>query len=114
MQHGKRIEHLMKQGLGHVMIVVSRVSQVGWSVDFTSNFADMLGSVAVNSDMIGAIRCLRAEGIKTALLTNNFNIPDRRPLAFLDASLFDVVSTLVIVNDQYRYHISSIWYWWYW
>lgn len=41
-------------------------------------------------EMIDAVRCLRAEGIKTALLTNNFNLPSGRYLP-VDTSLFDVV-----------------------
>jgi len=54
----------------------------------------MLSSLNVHADMLCAIHCLRAEGIKTALLTNNFNLPNRRHLPLADASLFDVVSRL--------------------
>jgi len=52
----------------------------------------MFGSLSVHAEMLCAVRCLRSEGIKTALLTNNFNLPNKRRLPDLDASLFDVVS----------------------
>ena len=52
----------------------------------------MLESLDVRAEMLCAVRCLRSEGIKTALLTNNFNLPERRHLPLVDASLFDVVS----------------------
>ncbi|XP_052237570.1 acyl-CoA dehydrogenase family member 10-like isoform X2 [Dreissena polymorpha] len=42
--------------------------------------------------MIDAIKCVRAEGLKTALLTNNwFNIKDQESFIPLDLTLFDVV-----------------------
>ena len=50
-------------------------------------------SVTPYPEMIDALRCLRAEGIKTALLTNNFNLPNGRYIP-LDTSLFDIVSCL--------------------
>ena len=42
-------------------------------------------------EMIDALRCLRAGGIKTALLTNNFDLPTGSYIP-VDTSLFDVVS----------------------
>ena len=71
--------------------------QVGWTVDlsqFTTSYTQMLANMPVYADMISAIHCLRAEGIKTALLTNNFDLPNMRPMPVIDASLFDVVGTL--------------------
>ena len=44
------------------------------------------------SEMVDALQCLRSEGIKTALLTNNFNLPNGRYLP-VDPNLFDVVCT---------------------
>jgi len=58
----------------------------------------MFGSLSVHAEMLDAVRCLRAEGIKTALLTNNFNLPNSRRLPDLDASLFDVVSHALTVS----------------
>jgi len=60
--------------------------------EFASHFIEMLSHVSVYSEMISAIQCLRADGVKTALLTNNFNLAIRRHMSLLDASLFDVVS----------------------
>ena len=48
-------------------------------------------------NMIDAIRCLRAEGIKTAVLTNNFELPDHSTYLPIDRSLFDVVSLYIII-----------------
>ena len=44
-----------------------------------------------NPVMLEAVRCLRAEGIKTALLTNNFEFMGLRHLP-ANSGLFDVVS----------------------
>jgi len=52
----------------------------------------MLATASVYPEMLCAIRCLRADGIKTALLTNNFNLQLRPHMTLIDASLFDVVS----------------------
>jgi len=43
-------------------------------------------------EMLDAIKCLRAEGIKTALLTNNFKSSSGGTFQPLDEKLFDVVS----------------------
>jgi len=61
--------------------------------EFASQFIEMLSNVDVYPEMVCAIRCLRADGVKTALLTNNFNLSIRRHMSLIDASLFDVVST---------------------
>jgi len=59
--------------------------------DFANQFIAMLSTVSIYPEMLCAIRCLRADGIKTALLTNNFNLSIRYHMSLLDASLFDVV-----------------------
>lgn len=43
-------------------------------------------------EMLDAIQCLRAEGIKTALLTNNFRLANGTTHQPLDETLFDAVS----------------------
>jgi len=63
--------------------------------EFASQFIEMLSNVDVYPEMVCAIRCLRADGVKTALLTNNFNLSIRRHMSLIDASLFDVVSTFL-------------------
>jgi len=52
-------------------------------------------SITPYPEMIDALRCLRAEGIKTALLTNNFNLPNGTYIP-LDTSLFDIVSCPIV------------------
>ena len=42
-------------------------------------------------EMIDAVQCLRAEGIKTAVLTNNWFLSKNQSLLPLDRSLFNVV-----------------------
>ena len=46
-------------------------------------------------EMLEAIRCLRAYGLKTALLTNNWFVDENKTKTLLpvDSSLFDVVCT---------------------
>ena len=45
-------------------------------------------------EMLDAIQCIRAEGIKTALLTNNSFLSPGVSACPVDQSLFDVVSIL--------------------
>ena len=71
---------------------------MGWRVDlseFIGEFEQMPLS-DVHPAMMSAIQCLRAEGIKTAVLTNYFNLPNRRHLSLLDASLLDLVTTRLV------------------
>ncbi|KAJ8415481.1 hypothetical protein AAFF_G00424610 [Aldrovandia affinis] len=50
------------------------------------------GSMAQPLDAVmDAVRCLRAEGLKTAVLTNNFFLPGGATFLPLDRSLFDVI-----------------------
>ncbi|KAK3594564.1 hypothetical protein CHS0354_013328 [Potamilus streckersoni] len=44
-----------------------------------------------HAQLLDAVRCLRAEGLKTALLTNNWLIGDRDTKSPFDVSLFDVI-----------------------
>ena len=46
--------------------------------------------------MIDAVKSVRAEGMKTALLTNNwFNLNSKQSYIPLDLSMFDVVRNLI-------------------
>jgi len=47
-------------------------------------------------EMLDAIHCLRAEGIKMALLTNNSESRNSGTYQSLDEKLFDVVSVLYL------------------
>ena len=44
-------------------------------------------------EMVDAVKCVRAEGLKTALLTNNWFTDEQKSASLvpLDTSLFDVV-----------------------
>lgn len=42
--------------------------------------------------MAEAVQCIRAEGLKTALLSNNFCLPNGESFLPLDQKHFDVVS----------------------
>ena len=50
------------------------------------------GQIEVLPEMLDAIQCVRAEGIKTALLTNNWLSDASETHRPVDANLFDVVS----------------------
>ena len=43
-------------------------------------------------EMVDAIQCIRAEGIKTALLTNNWITDSGESVCPVDKKLFDIVS----------------------
>ena len=67
--------------------------QLGHSVDF-SDLVPMFHRTSSEPfpQMIDAVRCVRAEGLKTALLTNNwFNAGEHQTFIPIDLSLFDVV-----------------------
>ncbi|XP_071094392.1 acyl-CoA dehydrogenase family member 10-like isoform X1 [Haliotis cracherodii] len=65
--------------------------KVGRKVD-ASSLVEKLGmSVTAYPQIVDAIRCIRAEGIKTALLTNNWFINRAESLVPVDRSLFDVI-----------------------
>ena len=68
--------------------------QAGKPVDMTGLMPTWQANrslTTVYPEMIEAIQCIRAEGIKTALLTNNWQFEDGETLMNLDKSLFDVV-----------------------
>ena len=48
-------------------------------------------------EMLTAIQCIRAEGIKTALLTNNWLLEDGTTHMPLDRSMFDVVGMRTVL-----------------
>ena len=48
--------------------------------------------IVPHQELIDAIKCIRVEGIKTALLTNNWFVEGDRSHCPVDKSLFDVVS----------------------
>lgn len=54
------------------------------------------GRVPINPfpEMVDTIRCLRAEGIKTAVLTNNWFVSKNKSFLPVDQSLFNVVRTI--------------------
>ena len=45
------------------------------------------------AEMVDAVKCLRAEGLKTALLTNNWYTDEQKSASLvpMDTSIFDVV-----------------------
>lgn len=58
--------------------------------------------------MMEAIQCIRAEGLKTAVLSNNFFLSDGNTYLPLDRSLFDVVSFSLTLR---RYWVwTRMWY----
>lgn len=66
---------------------------VGFDVDIGS-FHSALTSASMTQPltiMLEAVRCVRAEGLKTAVLSNNFLMPGGRSYMPLDPSLFDVI-----------------------
>ena len=50
--------------------------------------------IGPNPALMTAVKCIRAEGIKTAILTNNWENGNQDTFIPVDLSLFDVVSGL--------------------
>lgn len=50
--------------------------------------------------MMDAVHYARAEGFKTAVLSNNFLLPGGKSYLPVDTALFDVVSELTINRDS--------------
>ena len=71
--------------------------QLGHEVDFSDLIPTFHRTATVPfPQMVDAVKCVRAEGLKTALLTNNwFNAGPDKTFLPLDLSLFDVVSWLL-------------------
>ncbi|XP_049326480.1 acyl-CoA dehydrogenase family member 10 isoform X2 [Astyanax mexicanus] len=66
---------------------------VGFDVDIGS-FHSALTSASMAqplSVMLEAVQCVRAEGLKTAVLSNNFLLPGGKSYMPMDPSLFDVI-----------------------
>lgn len=82
--------------------------QGGKTVDMTQLMPEWKKSATlakVFPEMIDAIQCIRAEGIKTALLTNNWRFADGSTLSGrIDLDLFDVVSEIELCP---RYILKS-------
>ena len=57
-------------------------------------------SAQIFPEMIDAVQCIRAEGIKTALLTNNQYVSPGISACPVDRSLFDVVSWSNLVGNK--------------
>ncbi len=72
------------------------IPQANKKVDLSALIPAMEGNDGVvppmYQEMEDAIKCVRAEGIKTALLTNNWLTEKSKGYSPVDHSLFDVVS----------------------
>ena len=55
--------------------------------------------VKPHPEMMDAVRCIRAEGIKTALLTNNYFMEEGKSYQPLDAKEFDLVGSESFVRN---------------
>ena len=63
--------------------------------------------------MLDAVRSLKAEGMKTALLTNNwFNSGNQDSYIPVDLSLFDVVCIFFVFVFVCRVYFFDIWLFW--
>uniref|UniRef100_A0A2C9JVY2 Acyl-CoA dehydrogenase family member 11 n=1 Tax=Biomphalaria glabrata TaxID=6526 RepID=A0A2C9JVY2_BIOGL len=77
--------------------------KIGKNVDVTSLVNEMRKGIGSPFPvMIDAIQCVKGEGIKTALLTNNWFLDDRKTqtLCPLDTNLFDVIVESCIVGNH--------------
>ena len=59
-------------------------------------------------EMMDTVQCLRAEGIKTAVLTNNWFLSEGESLFPLDRSLFNVVCTDLSLQMKVVYYCYRI------
>ncbi|KAK7087596.1 hypothetical protein V1264_021627 [Littorina saxatilis] len=92
--------------------------KVGREIDISPLLYGLRGMVKADPfpEMIDAVKCVRAEGLKTALLTNNWYTDDHKSesLVPLDTSLFDVVTESCRVGrrkphpDIYKHCLSSL------
>ena len=84
-EYKKLFEDLAQQSFGRHLpedIVIRMIEQKAVSQPF--------------SNMIDAVQCLKAEGVKTALLTNNFFVTENESFLPMDQSLFNVVSGMKV------------------
>lgn len=65
--------------------------QVGFEVHIGSFHSALTNKSMTLTVMMEAVRCARAEGLKTAVLSNNFLLPGGKSYMPLDPSVFDVV-----------------------
>ncbi|XP_065062063.1 acyl-CoA dehydrogenase family member 10-like isoform X2 [Rhopilema esculentum] len=80
LEYKKLFEDLAQQSFGRHLpedIVIRMIEQTAISQPF--------------SNMMDAVQCLKAEGVKTAILTNNFFVRENESFLPMDQSLFNVV-----------------------
>ena len=71
------------------------ILQVGFQVDMSDMVPYFERNVSLIHDMIDALQCIKAQGIKTALLTNNWKHQEEEKTVLpVDRKLFNVVSFL--------------------
>lgn len=58
--------------------------------------------------MIEAIKCIRAKGLKTAVLSNNFYLHSGESFLPLDRRQFDVVSLEVHIDEEKIDYINTL------
>ena len=97
---GPLVLHLLVKTLllGLSNIFVCAFFQLGHAVDF-SDLVPTFHRTASEPfpQMIDAVKCVKAEGLKTALLTNNwFNAGNHQTFIPIDLSLFDVVGLRLV------------------
>lgn len=68
------------------------------------NVKDLIGSIQTAMvepypEVITAIQCIRAEGLKTALITNNWLMDDRKSFCPVDGRHFDVVRSSLVSEE---------------
>ena len=59
-------------------------------------------------EVLTAIQCIRAEGLKTALVTNNWWLEEGKSLCPVDRKYFDVVSTSIITHAPSGMHQGNV------
>ena len=74
--------------------------QLGHEVDLTDLMPTFNRTVTEPyPQMVNAVKCVRAEGLKTALLTNNwFHTANKQTYIPVDLSLFDVVGIIMYIH----------------
>ena len=96
---GPLVLHLLvKTLLLGYLILLCAFFQFGHAVDF-SDLVPTFHRTASEPfpQMIDAVKCVKAEGLKTALLTNNwFNAGNHKTFIPIDLSLFDVVGMRLV------------------
>ena len=65
---------------------------IGDIPDFVTTFSRLRKDWSYVPEMMDAVKCLRSEGIQTAILTNNWQLHDGTSHIPVPVELFDVVS----------------------